>query len=70
MSLRVLYIFDWYFGVFIGSVFWADEQAAFLDWLLETLAAREVDALVLAGDVFDSMHPPAEAFEFYYSFLV
>lgn len=41
----------------------------FLDWLLGVLRAREVDALIVAGDVFDSMHPSAEAQELYYRFL-
>jgi exonuclease SbcD len=43
---------------------------AFLDWLLATVQAQEVEALVLAGDVFDTTSPSHAAQELYYDFLV
>ena len=67
--MRILHTSDWH----LGHAFWEqsrhEEQAAFLDWLLETIQAHEVDALVVAGDVFDSPTSPNEAFQLYYSFL-
>jgi DNA repair protein SbcD/Mre11 len=67
--MRFLHTSDWHLGVSTGTVSRSEEQRWFLNWLLDTLKSREVDALVVAGDVFDSMHPPAEAQELYYRFL-
>jgi exonuclease SbcD len=35
-----------------------DEHTKFLDWLLETIIDRDVDVLLVSGDVFDSSMPP------------
>jgi len=67
--VRILHTSDWHLGVSTGHVSRSEEQQWFLDWLLDTLEAREVDALVVAGDVFDAMHPSAEAQALYYRFL-
>ena len=67
--MRILHTSDWHLGVSTGPVSRVEEQQWFLEWLLVTLEAREVDALVVAGDVFDSMHPSAEARGLYYRFL-
>ena len=67
--MRILHTSDWHLGVSTGPVSRVEEQQCFLEWLLDILKAREVDALVVAGDVFDSMHPSAEAQRLYYRFL-
>jgi exonuclease SbcD len=67
--MRILHTSDWHLGVSTGPVSRSEEQGWFLEWLLDTLESRAVDTLVVAGDVFDSMHPPAEAQELYYRFL-
>lgn len=67
--MRILHTSDWHLGVSTGPASRVEEQQWFLDWLLETLAERRVDALLVAGDVFDSMHPSAEAQALYYRFL-
>ncbi len=67
--MRILHTSDWHLGVSTGPASRLEEQHCFLEWLHETLEAREVDALVVAGDVFDSMHPSAEAQVLYYGFL-
>ena len=41
----------------------------FLAFLLERIAALSVDALVIAGDLFDSANPPQSAVAQYYDFL-
>ena len=45
------------------------EHRAFLRWLEATIVARSVEVLLVAGDVFETMHPSAEALELYYGFL-
>jgi exonuclease SbcD len=52
-----------------GALSRTEEHVLFLRWLTETLAARQVDVLIVAGDVFDTMQPSAEALGTYYRFL-
>lgn len=67
--MRVLHTSDWHLGVSTGPASRVDEQRSFLEWLLETLRDCEIDVLLVAGDIFDSMHPSAEAQAIYYRFL-
>jgi exonuclease SbcD len=46
------------------------EHALVLEWLLETIEQEDVDALLVAGDVFDAANPPTEAQHLWYRFLV
>jgi exonuclease SbcD len=47
----------------------AAEHAHFLRWLVDTVVAREVDALLLAGDVFDAANPSPAALRLWFGFL-
>ena len=69
MSLRILHTSDWHLGLATGAVSRHEDHRRFLDWLIDTLEARKVDALVIAGDVFDTFHPSSEALSSYYGFL-
>ncbi len=68
--MRILHTSDWHLGVHSGAVSRGPDHDRFLAWLETTLAEREVDALVIAGDVFDAMQPSADALGRYYRFLV
>jgi exonuclease SbcD len=69
--LRVLHTADWHLGQhFLTGQERLTEQKAFLNWLLATVQAEGVEALVLAGDVFDTTTPSHAAQELYYDFLV
>ncbi len=67
--LRILHTSDWHLGASFHLASRAREHARFLSWLRGTLRAEAVDALVVAGDVFDSSLPSAEAQSAYYGFL-
>ncbi len=67
--LRLIHTADWHLGHTLHGVSREHEHAAFLTWLLETLEAEGADALVVAGDVFDSANPPAAAQAAFYGFL-
>lgn len=41
----------------------------FLDWLCNVISEKEIDLLLIAGDVFDSPNPSAEAQRMFYTFL-
>jgi exonuclease SbcD len=67
--MRILHTSDWHIGATFGERSRLDAHAHFLDWLLDAITAHQVDVLVVAGDVFDTSNPPAEALALYYRFL-
>ena len=70
MGLRIIHTADWHLGHSLQGVSRDYEHRCFLDWLLETLQARRADALLIAGDIFDSANPPASAQAMLYRFIV
>ena len=56
--MRILHTSDWHLGRKLCGQERADEFRRFLDWLTDTLICERADALVVAGDVFDSYTPP------------
>jgi exonuclease SbcD len=67
--LRILHTSDWHLGIRHGPASRAPDHAAFLAWITDTLRDEAVDALVIAGDVFDSMQPSADTLSRWYRFL-
>ncbi|MFT4638318.1 MAG: exonuclease SbcD [Verrucomicrobiales bacterium] len=46
-----------------------EEHTHFLKWLLKMIRDEEIQLLIVAGDVFDSAHPPQATMQLYYDFL-
>jgi exonuclease SbcD len=67
--MRILHTSDWHLGHSFHDRTRSEEQAFFLDWMARAVAEHQVDALVVAGDVFDTQNPPGEAQQQYYRFL-
>ena len=67
--MRVLHTSDWHLGRPLFSQKRYEEFSAFLDWLARTLQEKEVDVLVVPGDIFDSGTPSNRAQRLYYDFL-
>ncbi|MEV0778645.1 exonuclease SbcCD subunit D [Streptomyces sp. NPDC050428] len=63
--MRFLHTSDWHLGRSFHRVSLLDAQAAFLDHLVATALAREVDAVLVAGDVYDRAVPPLSAVELF-----
>jgi exonuclease SbcD len=59
--MRLLHTADWHLGRPFHGASLLDHQAAFLDWLLERAREERIDAVVVAGDLYDRALPPAEA---------
>ncbi|GGY87120.1 exonuclease SbcCD subunit D [Streptomyces nitrosporeus] len=59
--MRILHTSDWHLGRSFHRVPLLDAQAAYLDHLVETVARREADAVVVAGDVYDRAVPSLAA---------
>ena len=67
--MRVLHTSDWHIGRTLYGKKRYEEFEAFLTWLAETIQQNEIDALLVAGDVFDTSAPSNRAQELYYRFL-
>jgi exonuclease SbcD len=57
----MLHTSDWHLGRNFGPVSLQDDQEAFVEWLLDVVAAESVELVVIAGDLFDRAIPPVEA---------
>jgi len=67
--MRVLHTSDWHIGHQFHGRRRDVEFAAFLSWLSDTVAARGIEVLIVAGDVFDTSAPGNNAVRMYYDFL-
>ncbi|MEU6987458.1 exonuclease SbcCD subunit D [Streptomyces sp. NPDC046324] len=63
--MRFLHTSDWHLGRSFHRVSLLDAQSAFLDHLVATVRARDVDAVLVAGDVYDRAVPPLTAVELF-----
>ncbi|MBD8164368.1 exonuclease subunit SbcD [Erwinia persicina] len=68
--MRIIHTADWHLGQFFYTKSRAAEHQAFLDWLLEKAEAQQADAIIVAGDIFDTGSPPSYARELYNRFVV
>lgn len=68
--MRILHTSDWHLGQFFYTKSRAPEHQAFIDWLLAQAVEHQVDAIIVAGDIFDSGSPPSYARELYNRFVV
>ena len=68
--MRILHSSDWHLGQhFIGRSR-ANEHRAFLSWLIAQVNSQHIDAIIVAGDIFDTATPPSYARELYNQFIV
>jgi exonuclease SbcD len=63
--LRILHTSDWHLGRSFHRVSLLDAQRAFLDHLTATVEEERVDAVLVAGDVYDRAVPPLAAVELF-----
>ena len=67
--MKILHTSDWHLGQSFFTKSRKNEHAAFLRWLLNEVEEKRVDALIVAGDVFDTGTPPSYARELYHEFI-
>ncbi|MEH6578817.1 MAG: exonuclease subunit SbcD [Amphritea sp.] len=68
--MRILHTSDWHLGQHFITKSRAAEHQAFIAWLLEQIVQQQIDAVIIAGDVFDTGAPPSYARELYNGFVV
>jgi len=67
--MRILHTADWHIGQTLSGFSREAEHAAFLEHLGQVIVDQQVDALLVAGDVFDGVNPSGEAQRLLYSAL-
>lgn len=63
--MRLLHTSDWHLGRSFHRISLLDAQRAFLDHLAATVEERRVDAVLVAGDVYDRAVPPLSAVQLF-----
>ncbi|MEI7028192.1 exonuclease SbcCD subunit D [Paenibacillus sp. y28] len=67
--MRVLHTADWHLGRTLEGRSRLAEQEAFVDELVELVQAEQIDVVLIAGDAYDSVNPPAAAEQLFYEAL-
>ena len=62
-AMRMLHTSDWHLGRSLHRADLRAAQAAFLEHLVSTVRAEQVDVVLVAGDVYDRAVPPVDAVE-------
>ena len=65
--MRILHTSDWHIGKRLSDRERLDEQAEALDEIARICDEENVELVLVAGDVFDTFTPPAEAEELFYA---
>lgn len=61
--MRLLHTADWHIGRKFHQVDLLDDQRRFGEWLVDLVRAERIDAVLIAGDLFDRATPSSEAVE-------
>lgn len=64
--MRILHTADWHFGRTLEGRGRLEEQTAFMDELVRIVEDQEIDLVLIAGDIYDSVNPPAAAEQLFY----
>lgn len=67
--MKILHTSDWHLGHSLYGRRRHEEFRRFLSWLLGLIQSEGIEALVIAGDVFDSAVPGTQTQALYYDFL-
>lgn len=67
--MRIIHTSDWHLGQELHGFDRRFEHDSFLDWLANQMIEQKADALIITGDVYDSVNPPIPAQQRLYQFL-
>ena len=67
--MRIIHTSDWHLGQHFYGKSRAREHQHFLNWLIEQSQVQQIDAIIVAGDIFDTGTPPSYAREMYFDFI-
>jgi exonuclease SbcD len=67
--MKLLHTSDWHLGKRLDDFSRMEEQQAVLQEICEIAEREQVDAVLVAGDLFDTFNPPTEAVDLFYKTL-
>ena len=67
--MKIIHTSDWHLGQNFMGKSRIEEHEAFLSWLLNVIREKQIEVLLVSGDIFDTGTPPNYALELYYNFL-
>ncbi len=67
--MKILHTADWHLGKRLDSIYRLEEQKLVLNEICEIADTQDVDAVIVAGDLFDAFNPPVEAIDLLYKIL-
>ena len=68
--MKILHTSDWHLGQHFMGKSRRDEHKAFIVWLLALVDSESIDAVIIAGDIFDTGSPPSYAREMYHQLVL
>lgn len=69
MSVKILHTADWHIGKKLHEYNLSEDHIFFMDWIIELIKEKDIDYLMISGDVFDLANPSQESLRIYYQFL-
>lgn len=67
--MHILHTADWHLGIKLHKKDLSEDHKIFFEWLVNLIKERDIDALLISGDIFDQANPSPETRQLYYSFL-
>lgn len=69
MPLNILHTADWHLGQTFYEYDRSFEHTEFLSWLKAIIIEKEIDVMLISGDIFDVSNPSASSMVMFYRFL-
>lgn len=67
--MKILHTSDWHLGKKLYKKDRLEEQKLFLHWLLKTIKEKNIQILIIAGDIFDTAIPSTESLSTFFQFI-
>ncbi len=67
--MKILHTSDWHLGKYLENQSRLEEQEKFIEELIEIAEEKQVDMVIIAGDIYDTSNPPARAEKLLYRAL-
>ena len=67
--MKILHTADWHLGKRLNEFSRIEEQREVLEEICRIAEEQQVDAVLVAGDLYDTFNPPNEAIELFYKSL-
>ena len=63
--MKIIHTSDWHLGISLHNVSLIEEQREFINLLINTVKEKNIDAVLISGDIFDSSVSSSEAISLY-----